>query len=428
MMKTMTDELVDKGEAARIAARQLAKVSGGVRNQALLNIADRVVDEQDAILDANRIDLDAGRQKGLPEYYLDRMMLDLERLEAIASDVRSVASLPDPVGEVIEMRSMPNGLQVGRRRVPLGVVGVIYESRPNVTVDISTLCLKSGNAVILRGGSDTINSNTALSDVIRQAVAEAGAPENAVQLFQSTDRQLVGRMLEARDYIDLLIPRGGQELINRVARDAKMPAITGGVGVCHTYVDKEADLDMAADIVFNAKVQRYSVCNAMDTLLVHSTVAPAYLPKIASKFAEAGVEMRCDRRALSLLGPSNGGRALQVIPASEDDWSTEFLALIAGVRVVDSLDDALNHIQTYGSGHSDAIVTEDYSAAMRFVDEVDSSAVFVNCSTRFNDGGQFGFGAEVAISTNKFHARGPMGLKELTSYKWTVMGSGQVRT
>lgn len=428
MMKTMTDELVHKGEAARIAARQLAKVSGGVRNQALLNIADCVVDEQDAILDANRIDLDAGRQKGLPEYYLDRMMLDLERLEAIASDVRSVASLPDPVGEVIEMRSMPNGLQVGRRRVPLGVVGVIYESRPNVTVDISTLCLKSGNAVILRGGSDTINSNTALADVIRQAVAEAGAPENAVQLFLSADRQLVGRMLEARDYIDLLIPRGGQELINRVARDAKMPAITGGVGVCHTYVDKEADLDMAADIVFNAKVQRYSVCNAMDTLLVHSTVAPVYLPKIASKFAEAGVEMRCDRRALSLLGPSNGGRALQVIPASEDDWSTEFLALIAGVRVVDSLDDALDHIQTYGSGHSDAIVTEDYSAAMRFVDEVDASAVFVNCSTRFNDGGQFGLGAEVAISTNKFHARGPMGLKELTSYKWTVMGSGQVRT
>ena len=428
MIKTMTDELVHKGEAAKIAARQLAKVSGGVRNQALLNIADRVVDEQDAILDANRIDLDAGRQKGLPEYYLDRMMLDLERLEAIASDVRSVASLPDPVGEIIEMRSMPNGLQVGRRRVPLGVVGVIYESRPNVTVDISTLCLKSGNAVILRGGSDTINSNTALADVIRQAVAEAGAPENAVQLFQSTDRQLVGRMLEAREYIDLLIPRGGQDLINRVARDAKMPAITGGVGVCHTYVDSEADLDMAADIVFNAKVQRYSVCNAMDTLLVHSTVAPAYLPKIASKFAEVGVEMRCDRRALSLLGLSNGGGALQVIPASKDDWSAEHLALIAGVRVVDSLDDALDHIQTYGSGHSDAIVTEDYSAAMRFVDEVDSSAVFVNCSTRFNDGGQFGLGAEVAISTNKFHARGPMGLKELTSYKWTVMGSGQIRT
>ena len=395
---------------------------------ALLNIADSIVEHQETILDANRLDLDAGAEKGLPEYYLDRMMLNRERLEAIASDVRSVAGLPDPVGEVIEMKTVANGLQVGRRRVPLGVVGVIYESRPNVTVDISTLCLKSGNAVILRGGSDTINSNTALAKVIREAVSDAGAPANAVQLIESTDRELVGQMLEAKEYIDLLIPRGGQELINRVARDARMPAITGGVGVCHTYVDKEADLDMALDIVFNAKVQRYSVCNAMDTLLVHSTVAPAYLPGIAGKFAEAGVEMRCDRRALSLIGPSNGSGVLQVIPASEEDWSTEFLALIAGVRVVDSLDDALDHIETYGSGHSDAIVTEDYSAAMRFVDEVDSSAVFVNCSTRFNDGGQFGLGAEVAISTNKFHARGPMGLKELTSYKWTVMGTGQVRT
>ena len=425
---TTTDELTRKGEAAKVAARELAKTTGGVRNRALLNIADRIVERQGTILDANRLDLDAGARKGLPEYYLDRMMLNRERLEAIASDVRGVAGLPDPVGEVIEMKTVPNGLQVGRRRVPLGVVGVIYESRPNVTVDISTLCLKSGNAVILRGGSDTINSNTALANIIREAVADAGAPENAVQLIESTDRELVGQMLEARDYIDLLIPRGGQELINRVARDAKMPAITGGVGVCHTYVDKEADLDMALDIVFNAKVQRYSVCNAMDTLLVHSAVAPAYLPRMAGKFAQAGVEMRCDRRALSLIGPSNGSGAFQAIPASDEDWSTEFLALIAGVRVVDSLDDALDHIETYGSGHSDAIVTEDYSAAMRFVDEVDSSAVFVNCSTRFNDGGQFGLGAEVAISTNKFHARGPMGLKELTSYKWTVMGSGQVRT
>ena len=425
---TTTDELTRKGEAAKVAARELAKTTGDVRNRALLNIADRIVERHETILDANRLDLDAGARKGLPEYYLDRMMLNHERLEAIASDVRGVAGLSDPVGEVIEMKTVPNGLQVGRRRVPLGVVGVIYESRPNVTVDISTLCLKSGNAVILRGGSDTINSNTALANIIREAVADAGAPENAVQLIESTDRELVGQMLEARDYIDLLIPRGGQELINRVARDAKMPAITGGVGVCHTYVDKEADLDMALDIVFNAKVQRYSVCNAMDTLLVHSAVAPAYLPRMAGKFAQAGVEMRCDRRALSLIGPSNGSGAFQAIPASDEDWSTEFLALIAGVRVVDSLDDALDHIETYGSGHSDAIVTEDYSAAMRFVDEVDSSAVFVNCSTRFNDGGQFGLGAEVAISTNKFHARGPMGLKELTSYKWTVMGSGQVRT
>ena len=425
---TTTDELTRKGEAAKTAARELAKTTGGVRNQALLNIADRVARDQRAILHANRLDLDAGRQKGLPEYYLDRMTLNPERLDAIASDVRGVAALPDPVGETLEMRTMPNGLQVGRRRVPLGVVGVIYESRPNVTVDISSLCLKSGNTVILRGGSDTINSNTALAGIIRQAVADAGAPKNAVQLIESTDRQLVGQMLEARDYIDLLIPRGGQELINRVARDARMPAITGGVGVCHTYVDSQADLDMAVDIVFNAKVQRYSVCNAMDTLLVHSSVAPAYLPKIARRFAEAGVQMRCDRRALTVMGPANGSEEPRAIPASEDDWSTEHLALIAGVRVVDSLDDALRHIETYGSGHSDAIVTEDYTAAMRFVDEVDSSAVFVNCSTRFNDGGQFGLGAEVAISTNKFHARGPMGLRELTSYKWTVMGAGQVRT
>jgi glutamate-5-semialdehyde dehydrogenase len=235
-------------------------------------------------------------------------------------------------------------------------------------------------------------------------------------------------MLRADDYIDLLIPRGGQDLINRVASEATMPAITGGVGVCHTYVDREADIEMATDIVFNAKVQRYSVCNAMDTVIVHSAAAPAFLPVIAGRFAEAGVEMRCDLRALSLVGPTNGSKTPRVKPATEDDWSTEFLDLIAGVRVVDSLDEALEHIETYGSGHSDAIVTEDYSAAMRFVDEVDSSAVFVNCSTRFNDGGQFGLGAEVAISTSKFHARGPMGLRELTSYKWTVLGSGQVRT
>ena len=398
------------------------------RTRRYSNIADGLKSRQEDILEANERDVDAGRGKGLPEYYLDRMMLNPERLSAIADDVRGVAVLPDPVGEILEMRVVPNGLQVGRRRVPLGVVGVIYESRPNVTVDISTLCLKSGNAVILRGGSDTINSNTALANVIREAISDAGVTEDAVQLFESTDREMVGRMLKAREYIDLLIPRGGQDLINRVAQEAAMPAITGGVGVCHTYVDREADLDKAADIVFNAKVQRYSVCNAMDTMIVHSSVAPGFLPVMAGRFAEAGVEMRCDRRALSLIGPADGNSGLKTTTATEEDWSTEFLALIAGVRVVDSLDEALEHIEKYGSGHSDAIVTEDYSAAMRFLDEVDSSAVFVNCSTRFNDGGEFGLGAEVAISTNKFHARGPMGLRELTSYKWTVMGNGQVRT
>ena len=428
----VTDELAVRGHAARMAARALAKTTGATRRQALLNVADALEANRDAVLEANALDLENGREKGLAEYYLDRMALDPDRLAAIAADARSVADLPDPVGETIEMRTMPNGLSVGRRRVPLGVIGVIYESRPNVTVDISALCLKSGNAVILRGGSDTINSNTALAALIRDAVADAGAPADAVQLFESTDRDLVGRMMRANEYIDLLIPRGGQELINRVAQNATMPAITGGVGVCHTYVDGAADLDMAADVVFNAKVQRYSVCNAMDTLLVHSAAAPAFLPAMARRFADAGVEMRCDRRALSLVGPnsgSNGGAASpRVRLATEEDWTTEYLDLIAGVRVVDSLDEALEHIESYGSGHSDAIVTEDYSAAMRFVDEVDSSAVFVNCSTRFNDGGQFGLGAEVAISTGKFHARGPMGLRELTSYKWTVMGSGQVRS
>ena len=422
------DELALRGKRARTAARALAKTTGETRRQALLNAADALESNRDAVLDANALDLQNGRDKGLAEYYLDRMALDESRLAAIADDARSVAALPDPVGETIEMRTMPNGLSVGRRRVPLGVVGVIYESRPNVTVDISALCLKSGNAVILRGGSDTINSNTALAALIREAIADAGAPADAVQLFESTDRELVGRMMTANEYIDLLIPRGGQELINRVAQNATMPAITGGVGVCHTYVDGAADLNMAADIVFNAKVQRYSVCNAMDTLLVHSSAAPAFLPAMARRFADAGVEMRCDRRALSLVGPTNGAESPRVRPATKEDWTTEYLDLIAGVRVVDSLDEALEHIESYGSGHSDAIVTEDYSAAMRFVDEVDSSAVFVNCSTRFNDGGQFGLGAEVAISTGKFHARGPMGLRELTSYKWTVMGSGQVRS
>ena len=421
------DELAVKGGAARAAARALAKTSGALRNRALLNVAEGLRARQEDILAANERDLSAGERGGLPTHYLDRMALTPERLDAIADDVRGVAALPDPVGEIIDMKTVANGLQVGRRRVPLGVIGVIYESRPNVTVDISALCVKSGNAAILRGGSDTIRSNAALAAVIRDAVADAGAPKNAVQLFESTDRALVGRMLKAREHIDLLIPRGGQALIDRVAREAAMPAITGGVGVCHTYVDAAANLDMASEIVFNAKVQRYSVCNAMDTLLVHAAAARLFLPKIAERFAAAGVEMRCDRRARALIGQNDRADGLKTTGANEEDWRTEHLALIAGVRVVDSLDDALEHIETYGSGHSDAIVTEDYSAATRFVDEVDSSAVFVNCSTRFNDGGQFGLGAEVAISTNKFHARGPMGLRELTSYKWTVMGNGQVR-
>ena len=419
------DELEAKGKAARKAARELAKQSTLVKNQALLNIADGLKSRQEEILAANEQDCEAGRRDGLTEDLLDRLLLTPDRLEATANAVRNVAALPDPVGETIDMRTMPNGLQVGRRRVPLGVIGVIYESRPNITVDVSALCLKSGNAVILRGGKEAIHSNSALARLIRDSISDAGVTSDAAQFVESTDRALVGRMLRMKETIDLIIPRGGQELIRRVAEEATMPAITGGIGVCHTYVDKEADVGMAVEIAYNAKVQRPSVCNALDTLIVHSTIAPTFLPRIAERWAEAGLEIRCDRRALSVLGPMEGVR---IVPAGDDDWGKEFLALIAAVKVVDSLDEALEHIETYGSGHSEAIVTENYAAAMRFVDEVDTSAVMVNASTRFNDGAEFGLGAEVAISTNKMHARGPMGLRELTSYKWIVLGRGHIRS
>ena len=424
-MQSVADELEVKAGAARKAARTLANVNSDVKDRALRNIADGLRANQPEILEANARDISAGHDNGLAESFLDRLLLNPERLEAIAADVRSVAALPDPVGEVLDMRTMPNGLKIGKRRVPLGVIGVIYESRPNVTIDISALCLKSGNAVVLRGGSDAINSNTALAAVVKRAIAEAGLPADAVQVMESTDRDLVGRMLKARGLIDLLIPRGGQDLIRRVAEEATMPAITGGVGVCHTYVDKAADTEMAISIVDNAKVSRPSVCNALDTVIVHSAIAPSFLPALARKWAEAGVQMRCDTRALSIVGAVRG---VSAVAATPEDWDTEYLSLTAGVKVVDSLEEAMEHIQEHGSGHSEAIVSEDYTAAMRFMDEVDAAAVFINASTRFNDGGEFGLGAEVAISTNKMHARGPMGLKELTSYKWTVMGTGQVRS
>ena len=423
-MQTAVDELTTKARAAKEAAREVARLTGQVKDRALLNIADRLKSRQKEVLQANEKDYEAGRRNGLSEALLDRLLLTPERLEGLASDVRNVVMLPDPVGEVLDMRTMPNGLQVGRRRVPLGVVGAIYESRPNVTVDISVLCLKSGNAILLRGGKESVHSNTLLAGLIRDAISDAGMPSDAVQIIESTDRALVGRMLKAKEYIDLIIPRGGRELIRRVAEEASMPAITGGVGVCHTYVDSSAAVEMAVDIVFNAKVQRPSVCNAMDTMIVHAAIAPKYLPRIAERFVGADVEMRCDPRALSVIGLMEGVRA---VPATEEDWGTEYLSLTAGVRVVDSFEEALEHIEKYGTGHSDAIVTEDYTAAMRFLNEVDSSAVFVNASTRFNDGAQLGLGTEVAISTDKYHARGPMGLRELTSYKWTVIGGGHVR-
>ncbi len=424
MTTTAADRLAAKGRAARAASRSMARLSAGAKNRALANIATALETQQDGVLDANRRDYRAAQADGLDDAMLDRLLLTPERLQAMARDVRGVAALPDPVGEMLDATTLPNGLLVGKRRVPLGVIGSIYESRPNVTVDISVLCLKSGNACVLRGGKESLGSNAALADIIRAALAQAGMTPEAVQFVEETDRSLVDVMLGMKEYIDLVVPRGGAGLIKFVAENAAMPAITGGVGVCHTYVDRAADLEKAVDIVYNAKVQRPTVCNALDTMLVHSEVASRFLPRAAKGLAAAGVELHCDQRALSALGPSPG---LKVKPAGEEDWGREFLSLVAAVKVVDSLEEALEHVETYGSGHSEAIVTEDYSASMRFLDEVDAAAVFVNASTRFTDGSQLGLGAEVGISTQKFHARGPLGLRELTSYKWVIMGNGQVR-
>ena len=423
-MQTPIEELEAKGRAARAASRRLAYLSTDVKNKALHNIADDLIARKAEILSANQIDYKDGEASGMSAAMLDRLMLDSSRLEAIAQDVRAVAALPDPVGETFDMRTLPNGLQVGKRRVPLGVIGAIYESRPNVTIDISVLCLKSGNAVILRGGKETIHSNIAISKVIQEAANRAGMPEGAVQFIENTDRALVNHMLKMNDVIDLIIPRGGAGLIKSVTENATMPVVSGGIGVCHTYVDRSADVDKAVAIAFNAKVQRPTVCNALDTLLVHADIAERYLPMVATEWAKAGVEMHCDERASSIL---KSNTALKLVPAVGEDWGKEFLALIAAIKVVDSLDEALEHIERYGSGHSEAIVTEDYQPAMRFLNEVDAACVYVNASTRFTDGGQFGLGAEVGISTQKLHARGPLGLKELTTYKWIIFGSGQVR-
>ena len=412
------------GQAAQKAARKLARLSAEDKNAVLMNLVDLLRSDQEDVLEANRADYEEAESEGLEESLLDRLLLTSDRLNGTADEIQRVAELPAPIGEVIETSSLPNGLTTSRRRVPLGVVGSIYESRPNVTIDIFGLCLKSGNACILRGGKETIRSNTALVTVLRKALTKAGVTTDVVQFVDNPDRVLVDAMLKMDGYIDLLVPRGGASLVKFVAENATMPAVTGGIGVCHTYVDRSADLEMAAEIVHNAKVRRPSICNALDTLLIHSEVAVNGLPIIAKALSASGVELRCDNRALTILGPHSSEVA---IPANEDDWGREFLSLTAAVKVVDSFNDALEHIETYGSGHSEAIVTEDKSAATRFLDEVDAAAVYVNASTQFTDGGQFGLGAEVGISTQKFHARGPMGLKELTSYKWVVVGKGQVR-
>jgi glutamate-5-semialdehyde dehydrogenase len=422
-MTTVTASIRERAAAARAASRRLANLSTAAKDAAMLRIAELLETEQGPILDANARDLEAGRAAGLDDYFLERLALSSQRLNAIAADTRAVSRLPDPVGEVFDARTLPNGLQIARRRVPLGVVACIYESRPNVTIDIAALALKSGNASVLRGGKEARHSNAALGEVIRKALDGSEVPADAVQVVSDPDRAHVDELLKAHDLIDVMVPRGGAQLIEYVRQNATMPVVAHGEAVVQIYVDQFADLDLAASVVDNAKTRRYSICNAVDTLLLHAAIAPAFLDRMAALWGSK-VTFIADDRAYALLAPTP---AVAIERATDETWRIEHLALRAGVRIVDSLDEAMEHIETYGSHHSDAILTENYSNAMRFVDEVDSAAVYVNASTQFTDGAQFGLGAEVGISTQKMHARGPMGLRELTSYKWTIFGRGQVR-
>ncbi|MFO7899197.1 MAG: glutamate-5-semialdehyde dehydrogenase [Planctomycetota bacterium] len=402
------------------ASRALATASTESKNRALGRMADRISSQADALKTANAADLEAARQAGLSSAMIDRLTLTDKRVRGMADGLRVVADLPDPVGEVIETTDRPNGLVIERVRVPIGVIVIIYESRPNVTADAAGLCLKSGNAVILRGGKESLRSNLAIRDVLCDAVEQTGLDRHAIQLVETTDRTAVDHLLAAEGRVNLVIPRGGEGLIRAVVEKSKVPVIKHYKGVCHVFVDAEADLDMAEAIVMNAKCQRPGVCNAMETLLVHSNVAAEFLPRVVPLLREEAVDLRgCDR-----------SRA--IVPdlqrATEDDYYAEYLDLVLAIRVVDSVHEAIDHITKYGSAHTDAIVTEDAEAAGRFVQEVDSSSVMVNASTRFSDGGEYGMGAEIGISTDKIHARGPMGLRELTSYKFVVRGEGQVRT
>ncbi len=423
-MQLSINELLVKARQAKAASKRLAMIDTTQKNEAVLSIARLLLEKEDVILANNEKDYKEAQADGMSPVMLDRLMLNSTRLKAIAEDVKTVASLPDPVGEIIEERTLSNGLLLKKQRVPLGVIGAIYESRPNVTVDISVLCLKAGNAVILRGGKEAYRSNLALASIVQEAAYKQGIPEGSIQFIESTDRKAVEDMLKLKDFIDLIIPRGGDGLIRFVRDNATMPVVAGGIGVCHTYVDKTADLSKAIAIVYNAKVQRPTVCNALDCLLVDRQIAHEFLPGLASELSKAGVEFHCDEQSMHIL---KNMKDLKIKPATQDDWGKEFLALILAVKVVNSLDEALDHIDRYGSGHSEAIVSRDEQAIDRFLREVDAACVYANASTRFTDGSQFGMGAEIGISTQKFHARGPMALREITSYKWCIRGDGQIR-
>ena len=415
------------GRRAKAASRLLGRASCLEKNAALLAIAAGLERNSTQILDVNSLDVADAREAGLSDALVDRLLLTEKRLIGMAADTRSVAALPDPVGEEYDGRVLANGLRIARRRTPLGVLGVIYEARPNVTIDIAALSLKTGNAAILRGGKETLRSNLALVDVITEALKEAGLPGDSILYIDNTDRALVTELLRMDQYVDMIIPRGGNGLHKLCREQATIPVMTGGIGICHLFVDQSADLSRAVEIVHNAKTQRPTVCNSLDTVLVHRDIAPQFLPPMAERLAGDAVELRADPVSWLILDRANNGDAWTIQPAGADDFDQEWLSLILGVKVVNGLDDALDHIAAHSTAHSDGILTENYSHAQRFVNEVDSAAVYVNASTRFTDGGQFGLGAEVAVSTQKLHARGPMGLRELTTYKWVVFGDGQVR-
>jgi glutamate-5-semialdehyde dehydrogenase len=416
---TVHDQVIELCKGARAAARSVAAASTDVKNRCLRTAAERLRASQLHILDANRGDVVRGREAGLSSALLDRLTLTEARIEAMAKGLDEVAQLPDPVGETIARWRRPNGLEIGQVRIPLGVVGMIYESRPNVTADAAALCLKAGNAVVLKGGSEALATNQVIAAVLSEAAAAAGLPAAAIQLIPTADRAAVQTLLKQSQFIDVIIPRGGESLIRAITESSSIPVIQHYAGVCHTYVDDHADLAMAERICLNAKVQRPAVCNAMENLLVHERVAAQFLPSMTRALRDANVEIRGCERTRKIVP--------DVVAATEADWRTEYLDLILAVKVVDSLDDAINFINTYGTGHSDAIVTEHYTHAQQFLAQVDSAAVYVNASTRFTDGYEFGFGAEVGISTNRLHARGPMGLRELTTYKYVIYGNGQIR-
>jgi glutamate-5-semialdehyde dehydrogenase len=418
-MNAIEQTITSMAQAARQAAKTIGCCSTRKKNTALQRIADEIIRRGDAIRQENQKDLAAARTAGLPEAMVDRLAIKDATLAAMAQGLLEVIQLPDPVGSLGPAWTRPNGLQVARMRIPLGVIGIIYESRPNVTVDAAALCLKAGNAVVLRGGSEAFHSNRALAEVIAQSLVLSGLPQTAVQVVPVKDRAAVNSLLQQEEHIDLIIPRGGEELIRFVVAHSRIPVLKHYKGVCHVYVDEGADLAMAEEVCFNAKVQRPGVCNAMETLLVHRTEAERFLPPMARRFATAGVELRGCAQTLRIVPDA--------VPATAEDWPAEFLDLILAVRVVDSLEEAMTHIAAFGSNHTEAIITRDYDRARRFVREVDSSVVLVNASTRFNDGGQLGLGAEIGISTSKLHAFGPMGLEELTTSKFVVFGNGQIR-